>query len=309
MRMEQLKYLLEVVSSGSISAAAKQLYINQTTLSAAIQAVESELGNKLFQRTPKGIVLTPYGEQAMPKIRQILLQYEELLWLNRDNAAPPQRVHICISACACHFWGLYLTDALQKRGINTQVVIHGVAGNKVLPMIQDGKATLGLNGAFPHRLPVLKGQAEKLKMVVEPLYRDTTYVLLSGDSPLAKKAFITAEDLEEEHLALTDCCMERFYLSSFASHTSKISIFNSIETARSAVRENNMVCIMPRTAAQSHAIPGVVALPFQDEEALNTTITCLIHPRGGAMNPAEQTLVSIIKEWCLENQPPLGSPL
>lgn len=61
MRTEQLKYLLEVTSCGSISAAAKRLYINQTTLSAAIQSIETELGGKLFQRTAKGVVLSAFG--------------------------------------------------------------------------------------------------------------------------------------------------------------------------------------------------------------------------------------------------------
>ena len=303
MRIEQLKYISEVASSGSISAAAKQLYINQTTLSAAIQAAESELGEKIFQRTPKGIVLTSYGERAMPQIRQLLLQYDELLWLNQDSARVPQKVHICIYACACHFWGLYLTDALQKKRIHSQVVIHASAGNKVMPAIQEGKGSIGIGAAFPHRLEVLKNQAEQMKMVVEPLYTDSTSILLSENSPLAKKRAIAPSDLEEEHLALTDCCLERFYISPFAAHIGQVSIFGSVETARVAVRENNMICIMPRTCAQAQPVGGTVTVPLEDDKALRTMMTYMIHPHNSEMNTVEQTLVGAIREWCRVNLP------
>ena len=43
MRIETLQYILEVARAGSISAAAKNLWIGQTTLSAAIQTAEKEL--------------------------------------------------------------------------------------------------------------------------------------------------------------------------------------------------------------------------------------------------------------------------
>ena len=55
MRIENLQYVLEVARAGSISAAAKNLWIGQTTLSAAIQAAEKELDIQLFLRTSRGI--------------------------------------------------------------------------------------------------------------------------------------------------------------------------------------------------------------------------------------------------------------
>ena len=65
MRIEYLEYLLEVARSKSISAAAKRLYLSQTSLSAIVNSLEKELNIKIFQRTHKGIVLTAEGEQAL----------------------------------------------------------------------------------------------------------------------------------------------------------------------------------------------------------------------------------------------------
>ena len=58
MRTEYLEYLLEVARTKSISAAAKKLFIGQTTLSAIINSVENELNVKIFQRTHRGVALT-----------------------------------------------------------------------------------------------------------------------------------------------------------------------------------------------------------------------------------------------------------
>ena len=64
MRIENLQYVLEVARAGSISAAAKNLWIGQTTLSAAIQAAEKELDIQLFLRTSRGI--TPTWKRSDP---------------------------------------------------------------------------------------------------------------------------------------------------------------------------------------------------------------------------------------------------
>lgn len=47
-RIEYLEYLLEVARSKSISAAAKRLYLSQTSLSAIVNSLEKELNIKIF---------------------------------------------------------------------------------------------------------------------------------------------------------------------------------------------------------------------------------------------------------------------
>lgn len=70
MRTEYLEYLLEVARTKSISAAAKKLFIGQTTLSAIINSVENELNVKIFQRTHRGVALRPMGSGSSPSPRR-----------------------------------------------------------------------------------------------------------------------------------------------------------------------------------------------------------------------------------------------
>ena len=58
MRLEKLQYLLEINRSHSISAAAKNLNLKQTTLSFTIKTIEEELGFTIFKRIPTGVNTT-----------------------------------------------------------------------------------------------------------------------------------------------------------------------------------------------------------------------------------------------------------
>ena len=62
MTLLQLKYVITVASSQTISKAAEELYITQPSLTASIKELENEIGITIFQRTNKGIVLTMEGK-------------------------------------------------------------------------------------------------------------------------------------------------------------------------------------------------------------------------------------------------------
>ncbi len=78
MSLQQLKYLIAVVNSGSINEAAKKLYISQPTLSKAIKELEREMGITILKRTSTGIVLSPDGAEFLSYARQITEQVELL---------------------------------------------------------------------------------------------------------------------------------------------------------------------------------------------------------------------------------------
>ena len=72
MTLLQLKYVVEVAAAGTISGAAKKLYIAQPSLTAAIKELEHEIGFSLFTRTNKGVVISPDGEEFLGYARQVI---------------------------------------------------------------------------------------------------------------------------------------------------------------------------------------------------------------------------------------------
>ena len=75
MNMNQLKYVLEVASSNSMREAATKLFITQPALSASIRELEEELGILIFNRTNKGISLTPEGREFIVYAKKSVGQY------------------------------------------------------------------------------------------------------------------------------------------------------------------------------------------------------------------------------------------
>ena len=78
MNFIHLNYVMEIAKQGSISKAAKHLYITQPYLSRILKEVERELKLTLFVRTPQGIAVTPQGQEFIERAEAILREFNEL---------------------------------------------------------------------------------------------------------------------------------------------------------------------------------------------------------------------------------------
>ena len=78
MTVQQLKYILKVAEVGSITEAAKLLFISQPSLSNSIKETEKEAGITIFLRSRIGITLTKDGAEFLGYARQVIQQMELL---------------------------------------------------------------------------------------------------------------------------------------------------------------------------------------------------------------------------------------
>ena len=72
MELKQLEYFMVTCEKGSFNKAAECLYTTQPNVSKVISSLEKELGRELFERTGKGIRITPYGETVQEYAQNIL---------------------------------------------------------------------------------------------------------------------------------------------------------------------------------------------------------------------------------------------
>lgn len=89
MTIQQLRYILTVAERGSITEAAKDLYISQPGLSGAVKKVEKEVRLTIFKRCRAGISLTPEGLEFLDYARQVVQKMEALE--SRYMGGPPER--------------------------------------------------------------------------------------------------------------------------------------------------------------------------------------------------------------------------
>ncbi|MFV0343749.1 MAG: LysR family transcriptional regulator, partial [Anaerocolumna sp.] len=89
MDFNQLKYIVEIVETGSISKAATNLFLSQPNLSNQITSLENEIGKNIFYRNNRGVTLTAYGVEVYHYAKSIIKQFEimkdKLLTNTNDN--------------------------------------------------------------------------------------------------------------------------------------------------------------------------------------------------------------------------------
>ena len=71
MNWDDLRFVLALSKAGSLARAAKELRVDHTTVGRRIEAVEADLGLRLFTRTTTGYVPTAEAERLMPDIEQV----------------------------------------------------------------------------------------------------------------------------------------------------------------------------------------------------------------------------------------------
>jgi LysR family hydrogen peroxide-inducible transcriptional activator len=86
--IKQLRYLCAVAEHKHFTKAADACFVTQSTLSAAIAELESQLDAKVFERNKKSVLITPLGEKLLKQARVILGDVEDFVALARAYAEP-----------------------------------------------------------------------------------------------------------------------------------------------------------------------------------------------------------------------------
>ena len=108
MTEDQLRYFVTIVDTGSYMETALDLNIAQSSISKQIQALEHELGIKLFNRKRRHIELTNAGEQLLPQARHTLEEIHHLLYMAQKlQPGYKDRITVLTLPIICNF-GFYI---------------------------------------------------------------------------------------------------------------------------------------------------------------------------------------------------------
>jgi len=86
MNLDRLRLFLQIVDSGSMSAAARAVHLTQPALSRTLRLLEQEVGVALFERRGRALVLTAGGRALVPRARALLVDSERLALETRRSA-------------------------------------------------------------------------------------------------------------------------------------------------------------------------------------------------------------------------------
>jgi DNA-binding transcriptional LysR family regulator len=195
MTLQQLKYVVEIVKSGSMSEAAKRLYISQPSLSNAIKDLEKELGFELFIRNNRGITLSVNGSEFLGYARQVVEQ-TELLETRYFNSKPP-RCHFSVSTQHYSFAVNAFVKLIKQYGYEEyEFTLRETRTYEILEDVKSLRSELGILYLSSFNTKVLKNLFQESNLAFQPLFKASPHIFISTKNPLSVKDFVTLEDLQ-----------------------------------------------------------------------------------------------------------------
>nr|WP_244969405.1 LysR family transcriptional regulator [Staphylococcus coagulans] len=192
-----MKYFVEVVRQGGITRAAETLYIAQPTMSKAIKELESEIGQPLFDRTRRQLLLTDVGEVFYHKAVEIIKLYESfpneissLLGLEKGYISALIDMERLVQVLA----------QFHQQYPNVVFNLDENGGKTIENQVRNNEIHLGLTS-----LPVDSKMFDSF-----PLYSEEFKVVMHHTHPLAQQQTVAFKALNDEDFIMFN---EDFYIN------------------------------------------------------------------------------------------------
>ena len=194
MTLMQLKYIVTVAETGTISKAAENLYIAQPSLTAAIKELEAEFGITIFSRTNKGVILTAEGEEFLGYARQVFSHTS--LMEERYCGTTPIRHQFCVSTQHYSFAVEAFVKLLKEYGGDEyDFRIRETQTYEIIEDVARLKSEVGVLFMNRFNETVLRKLFKEHDLKFTTLFIARPHVFVGSGNPLARKKSITLEDL------------------------------------------------------------------------------------------------------------------
>ena len=213
MTLQQLKYVVMVAEKGTISEAAKALFISQPSLTNAIKEIENEMQITIFQRTNKGIIISRDGNEFLGYARQVLEQSN--LLEERYLGARKEKPQFSVSTQHYSFAVNAFVDVIKKY--NAEQYDFTLRETQTYEIIQDVsqlKSEIGILYVSSHNKNILMKIIKQNDLKFDVLFTARPHVFISSKHPLSSKDIITLDDLENyPYLSFEQGEYNSFYFS------------------------------------------------------------------------------------------------
>lgn len=196
MTLTQFRYAITVANSNSLNEAARELFISQPSLSAAIKELEEEAGIQLFRRTNRGISVTAEGEEFLGYARQVVEQYE--LIESKYIAKEKTKKRFSVSMQHYTFAVNAFVEMVKQFGMDEyEFAVHETKTYDVIEDVKNFKSEIGILYINDFNRKVLTKLFHEYELEFHDILECGIYVYMWKGHPLANKKEITMEELDE----------------------------------------------------------------------------------------------------------------
>ena len=195
MTLQQLKYVITVAETGTITEAANQLFISQPSLTNAIHELEKEMNIVIFNRTNKGISLSKEGEGFLGYARQVLEQAAILEDKYKRNGGGKKQ--FCVSTQHYSFAVNAFVDLIKEYG--QEEYDFSLRETQTYEIIEDVarlRSEIGILFLNDFNEAVINKILKSYDLEFHLLFIAKPHVFISRSHPLAEKKVITNQELE-----------------------------------------------------------------------------------------------------------------
>jgi DNA-binding transcriptional LysR family regulator len=286
----QLEAFVEVVRRGSVTGAARALYVTQPALTARLNALERTVGAPLLVRRRGGVRLTDAGRAFLPYAERALQAVAEgrvvLTELERGAAG-----HIAI--CASPIVSTYALPTILKRFSEThpgvQVAVRTGHSEEMIGLVKSDEVAVGLLRAFNDP------EVEQFT-----LYEDELVLIVHAAHPYGDVARLA--ELVDEHFVLFDRASsyheltQAMFLEAGIAPRSVMELDN-VDSAKKMIELGLGVAFLPRVSVADEVRSGRLRIvELADRPPPRRPIVAVRRRDAGELLGATAAFLSVLRE-------------
>ncbi len=290
MELYALQVFLTVANERSFSRAAERLLRTQPAVSLAVQRLETELGEKLIDRSGKELVLTDAGRTVLEFARRfenLRQELENSLAELRDKSAGTLIIGANEST------SLYLLKHIEEfRRLypKVKVRVRRSLSSKIPSELIDGNLELG----------VISYDPDDDRLISTVIYTDALEFIVSPVHRLADRVTVPITELGEETFIAHNVVSpyREVVLREFQRHKVPLRMeveMPTVETIRKLVQANEGVAFVPRMCVEEELAKGTLRAVKVNELSVERKIR-LVYPARRAVSHAARAFLEVIQE-------------
>jgi LysR family transcriptional regulator for metE and metH len=255
LEVRHLRLVAEIADAGSMTRAADRLFLTQSALSHQLRDIEARFATPFFVRLGRRMVLTAAGRRVLDTARRVIgdiARAEEDV--RRLAGHSDGIIRVCTQCNTGYHWLGPLLSVFQRKHPRVTVNIAADATSRPVDALLEGRVDLA----------ILIDPAADRRLRLRPLFADEMVAIVAKGHPLARRRWVTAEDLAGEHLLLYSSAPEESFLlrkvlGPVGLTPARVSFIMLTEAMIELARAGTGVGVLPRWSAQRAIAAGAVA--------------------------------------------------
>lgn len=288
--LRQVRYFIAVAENGSVTGAAQQLSISQSTVTEAIKALETELGVKLIERQARGVVLSYRGQQFLRHAHRIQAEVSDAQSALRSEDAPLSgALQIGVTTLVA---GYCLSDLLARfRRVFPAVQVSVVEDTR------EYLEHLLLNGEIDVAVIIVSNLQDNVALETESLQTSHYHLWMPSGHRLLRNGPVSLKEMAEDALIVLSVdeveeVTGRYWRQ--AGVRPKVAFrTRSVEAVRSLVATGAGVAVLPDLAYRPWSLEGDRIEAREIEEVLPDLTVGVAWRKGSPLPAVAETFIDL----------------